>query len=47
MEYEEAKDIVRNVFIGISQQAQKVCDALETISEEDYNKIQAECYCAK
>lgn len=42
MIYEEAKNIVRNLFNGISQPVGIVMEALDIISERDYNDIQNE-----
>lgn len=42
MSYEEAKNIVRNFFDGISQPTRIVMEALEIISERDYFNIQNE-----
>lgn len=42
MDYEEAKNVVRNFFNGISQPVKIVTDALDMISEKDYYDIQKE-----
>lgn len=42
MDYTEAKEVIRNYFSGIAQPVVALVEALETISEKDYEEIQAQ-----
>ena len=42
MDYTEAKEVIRNYFSGITQPVVVILEALETISEKDYEEIQVQ-----
>lgn len=42
LDYEEAKNVVRNFFKGIDQSIKIVTEAFDIISEKDYRDIQNE-----